>query len=90
MDNYSIRNSNNTYSVSMNIRNTKGLYSDNNSSNSSNSKDCKPRSASGIPCMHSALHSSIIAYIRKFKRNTIDYSIRKGLYSDKKTIVDRW
>ena len=78
MDNYSIRNSNHTYSVSMIERSSK--HKDN----------CKSRSANGIPCMHSALHSSIIAHIRRFKRATIDYSIRKGLYSESKTIVDRW
>ena len=78
MDNYSIRNSNNTYSVNMIIRSSK------------EEDNCISRSANGIPCMHSALHSSIIAHIRRFKRSTIDYSIRKGLYSDKKTIVDRW
>ena len=58
---------------------------------SSKHKDnCNTRSAAGIPCMHSALHSSIIAHIRRFKRNQVHYSISKGLYSDKKTFVDRW
>ena len=72
MDNYSIRNSNNTYSVSMIIRSSK--HKDN----------CISRSANGIPCMHSALHSSIIAYNQKVKRAKVEYSICKGLYSEKK------
>ena len=78
MDDYSIRNTSDLYSSIMIIRSSK------------EEDNCKTRSANGIPCMHSALHSSIIAYIRKFKRSTIDYSIRKGLYSDKKTFIDRW
>ena len=78
MDDYSIRNTSDLYSSIMIIRSSK------------EEDNCKTRSAVGIPCMHSALHSSIIAYIRKFKRSTIDYSIRKGLYSDKKTFIDRW
>ena len=45
---------------------------------------CISRSANGIPCMHSALHSSIIAYNQKVKRAKVEYSIRKGLYSEKK------
>jgi len=46
--------------------------------------NCISRSANGIPCMHSALHSSIIAYSLKVKRARVHYSIQKGLYSEKK------
>ena len=54
-----------------------------------NIKNCIARSTS-IPCMHSALHSSIIAYAKKLKVEAINYTVNKGLYSDKKTVVDRW
>ena len=58
------------------IRNMDNLYSSIN--------NCISRSANGIPCMHSALHSSIIAYGQRLKRAKVLYSIRKGLYSEKK------
>jgi len=60
------------------------LYSIRNMDNLYSGINCISRSANGIPCMHSALHSSIIAYGLRLKRAKVLYSIRKGLYSEKK------
>ena len=79
MDLYSIRNMLNLYSSI--THSSKELYSDN------SGVYCISRSANGIPCMHSALHSSIIAYNQRLKRTKVEYSIRKGLYSEKKVFV---
>lgn len=50
-----------------------------------NIKNCIARSTlSHIPCMHSALHSSIIAYSNAMKRSRLYYIVRKGLHSEKK------
>ena len=70
VDLYSIWNMDNLYSSI--THSSRELYSN------VNGLYCISRSAVGIPCMHSALHSSIIAYSLRLKRARIEYSIRKG------------
>lgn len=85
MDNDTIWNNSYLYSVT-NIGDETVM---NNTYSIRNIKNCIARSTS-IPCMHSALHSSIIAYAKKLRTEAINYTVNKGLYRDKKTVVDRW